>query len=465
MELNLQIQSKESEDYVIGAMLLESSCVPIVVNILRAECFYNIVNREVFKAIKELDRERKAVDLVTVVQELMRISKIKDIGGPAAVSEFTMKVATADHAEHHSKIIYEYFVLRELGKISMKILNLVQEPAADSLEIMNIAQRELSSIDYISKSNVRQVGDVVMEIIEENKSVIETGVKPGISHGLQNIDVHFRKQKQELIIIAARPGMGKTAFMLANAKHTAMELKLPVMIFSLEMSTSKLVGRLIASETQVSSKHINQKTITLEQLKHIGANVTKLLDIQMYFDDTPALEIYELRSKIRRAKRELGVVEFYIDYLQLMGGERKGNREQEISFISRTLKTIAKEEDVPITALCQLSRAVEGRNDKKPNLSDLRESGAIEQDADVVMFIMRPEYYGIEDNNGLYDGTTFFGGKHLPAKNLMIAELAKYREGALFQAPLKFYGEWMRVENYDMPTSSQFPGLIANESF
>lgn len=465
MQTKMPKYSEELERDVIGAMLLEKSCIPTVTPILRPECFYISKYREIFRSIVSLNSKNQLVDTITVCEELKRTGKLADVGGTHEVSITTNNVFSSSHAERHAMLIYQFFLIREMGGIGMKIFNLSNEPNADPFEIFEIAQRDLKNIDYIGKSNLKHIGDAISDVFKENKLAMERGSPAGIGTGYQNVDKFFAKQKQEFGVICARPGMGKTAFMLALAKHTGYVLNKPVAIFSLEMSTLKLVGRIMASESEVSSKSINQKNLTADQFVKLG-DCIKLADAPIYFDDTANLDVISLRASIRRLIAQFGIEEVYIDYLQLMAGEKKGNREQEISFISRQIKMIAKEENIPIIALSQLSRKVDERPDKKPQLSDLRESGAIEQDADWVISLFRPEYYGIgNENSGLYEDETF-DGKHLKAANLLVCEALKYREGPLFKAPLRFYGEIMRIENYDAKDkTNQLSALDSNDDF
>lgn len=467
MQNKIAKYSAEIEDAVIGELLLEPHELFNISKYLKPECFYQSKNKEIYKAILTLSAKNLIIDILTITQELKRTSKLESIGGAFEVSRLTNRIASSGNIETHAMMIYQFYLLREMAGLGMKLYNLCNEPAADSLEILNIIQRDLSNIDFISKSNVQQVGNVAADIILESKKVLTTGVKPGITIGMLNADKYFSKQKQDLGILAARPGMGKTAMMLAMAKHTGIVLKKPVGIFSLEMSTIKLVGRMMASEANYNAKEISQKTFTSENdINYLWDNVATLYNAPIYIDDTAFMDIISFRAKVRRMITDFKIEEFYIDYLQLMsGGDKKGNREQEISFISRQLKLIAKQENITITALSQLSRDVEKRNNKKPQLSDLRESGAIEQDADWVLFLFRPEYYGIgNENNGLYEDETF-DGKKLYVKDLLILESGKYREGALFKSALKFHSNIMKIENYDLnPNSNQFPVPLKNNS-
>lgn len=447
-ELN-QPAAIEIEDALIGAVLLESFVIPSITKYLKPECFYSPDNRLIFEVCLKLFNENKPVDILTVCQEIKNLNKLESIGGAYKVSSKTNRVASSANSESHAAIIYQKYVLREVIRIGKKYQILANEPNADSFDVIQEMSKELRDVEFISKNQVRHVGDVALEIIETAKKINESGgVRPGIHTGHRSVDQYFSKQKQDLGIIAARPGMGKTAYMLSLAKNTAMVQGKPVLIFSLEMSTSKLVGRLMASESGVSSKLINENHLDSGQILALGGSLSKLVDAPIYVDDSGGLDVISLRSKIRRFKQLYGISEVYIDYLQLMAGERKGNREQEISFISRNMKLIAKDEDLPITALCQLSRNVESRPDKKPQLSDLRESGAIEQDADWVMFLMRPEYYGMgEDTGGVYQGQTF-NGRYLESSGLLILDCAKYREGGLFTSALLFSGEYMQISDY-----------------
>lgn len=438
----------EIEDALIGAILLEPEILPKVIAMLKPNCFYNSENGIIYTACINLHAKGKQVDILTTCEELKRIGRLESVGGAYSVSKKTNRVASAANAELHAAIVYEKFVLRELIRISNKTAMLCEEPKADALDVLENVFKELHEVDFIGKSNVQHVGDAAIKLLDEIKAIGPNGIRPGITTGHKGVDIHYTKQKQDLTIIAARPGQGKTAYMLSLAKHTAINLKKPVGIFSLEMSTVKLVGRLMASESNVSSKNINEKRITTGELISLGGGINRLIDAPIYIDDSPGVDIMSLRSKIRKMKQTYGVEEVYIDYLQLMASKEKGNREQEISHISRNLKMIAKEEDIPITALSQLSRKVEERPDKKPQLSDLRESGAIEQDADTVFFLMRPEYYGFgQDSGGEYHGQTF-NGRHLSAAGLMLIDCAKYREGALFLAPLLFNGQFMQVTDH-----------------
>lgn len=434
------------EEAVVGSMIIDPSCIPGVVSILRPECFSITKTREIFRSIADLEKRRVPVDYVTIAEDLKRRGKLDDVGGMYALSVITDRVISADHADEHAGIVYGDFVKREMGALGMKLYNMSKEPGG-AQELLQAAYKGIGAIDYVTKTSVERIGDVIADLINEARGIIDGGGKrPGSGSGFRNIDRFHSSQKQDLGIIAARPGMGKTAFMLNVARNKAVEQGKAVLIFSLEMSTKKLVGRMSALESGVSSRDVNQKTMSAGQLMTLGAGVTRLLDAPIYFDETAGQDILELRAKIRRARREYGIEEVFIDYLQLMHGEKKGNREQEISFISRNLKLIAKEEDITITALCQLSREVEKRPDKRPQLSDLRESGAIEQDADWVWFLFRPEYYGIGDQTGTYDEETF-DGRHLPTHGLLVVDSAKYREGALFKSALSFDGETMRVQD------------------
>lgn len=459
-------QNKGFEDAVISALIIESFVLPQVTPFLKAECFYYEENQRIYGAILRLEKKREKIDLLSISKELTSAGELEIVGGNFALIKKMQIVSSSLNIERDAMMVYQYYCLRAMATLGNKLIAMCYESGADCFEILETINKDLKEIDFIGRSSIKVVGDVVYDILKEIKYASENGVKAGITTGHINTDKHFSKQKQDLGILASRPGMGKTAYMLSCAKHTAIELKKPVAIFSLEMSTAKLVGRLMASESLISSKTINEKTLLSSDLQALGNGVSRLLDAPIYIDDTGGLDITLLRSKIRKMKQMFNIEEVYIDYLQLMRGEKgSGNREQEISTISRNLKLIAKEEDIPITALSQLSRDVEKRADKRAMLSDLRESGAIEQDADWVMFIMRPEYYGlIDENSGLYLGESF-QGRNLYGENLMMLDMAKYREGSLFVSALKFYGDTMRVTNYNLNGEVDDNGLEENNDF
>lgn len=452
----------ELEEVVIGALLLEPQHITTISTMIKPEYFYSEQHGLIFKAIIDLYNKREPIGTLEVVLKLRSTNELDFVGGAYFISSLIGKIASTVHVERNCLIIHEKFILRELIRLGTCIIKDAYEPGADCFEIINDYNKQTAELTNIISEKTKLVGEILNDVIDEIKLVQETGLPTGLMSGYTNIDkVTGGWQNSTLSVLAARPGMGKTALALALAKYPAIELKKPVAIFSLEMSAKQLVGRLAASESDISSSKINQKSIDSRELMQIGARCHRLVDAPIYIDDTASLRFSDLRSKAKKLFYENKIELIIIDYLQLMHGDEKGNREQEISYISRNLKALSKELDIPIIALSQLSRTVEtrtGQDAKRPQLSDLRESGAIEQDADNVMFLFRPEYYDMFPEGYAY------GNRSLNTQNLMLLDFAKGRELKICEVPLKFYGEFMRVDNYDLEPPAPSP-LDSNNNF
>ncbi|MGE0077171.1 MAG: replicative DNA helicase [Bacteroidales bacterium] len=437
-------QALDLEEAVLGAIMVEKDAIIAVGEVLKPECFYKEAHQVIFKAILDLSSRLEPIDLLTVSEELRRKEKLDEIGGAPALAQLTTKVGSAAHLEYHSKIIAQKYIQRELIRVATDIQNKSFDEDVDVDELLDYSEMELFKVaEGNIKSDTQPISSIVMKAIKqiEEAGKREDGLS-GVPSGFTDLDrLTSGWQRSDLIIVAARPSMGKTAFVLSMARNMAVEHKVPVAFFSLEMSNIQLVNRLIVSESGLSSEKVRNGKITQDEWTQLTVKIKNLSEAKIFIDDTPALSIFEFRAKCRRlkAQHDIGVV--IIDYLQLMTGpaETKGNREQEVSTISRSLKAIAKELNVPILALSQLNRSVETRGgNKRPQLSDLRESGAIEQDADVVTFIHRPEYYGLlEDEEG--------------NSTLGIAELivAKHRNGAVEDVRLRFQKEMARFSDLD----------------
>ncbi len=440
-------QAPELEQAVLGALLIDKNAVAEVIDLLHEKCFYVESNQKIYKAIISLFHDTKPIDILTVTQKLRSMGELEIVGGAVYITQLTNRVASAANIEFHSRVILQKFIQRELIRISTETIKDAFEETTDVLELLDRSEKNLFSI---TESNIRRnyedmhtlVGRALDDVA--NAATLTDGVT-GVPSGFTELDRHTMGwQKSDLIIIAARPGMGKTAFTLSLAKNAALDGKKPVAFFSLEMSSLQLVNRLISSETEITSEKLRKGDLNKDEWARLNVKVKRLTDAPIYIDDTPALSILELRAKCRRLVAEKKIELIVIDYLQLMSGGaesggRGGNREQEISYISRSLKSIAKELSIPIIALSQLSRAVETRgSSKRPQLSDLRESGAIEQDADMVMFIYRPEYYQLET---LEDGTS--------TKNLAEIIIAKNRAGSLGDVRLQFIGPLTKFSDYN----------------
>lgn len=455
-------QATDLEESILGALMLEPQLCNTIMPILKPEYFYANANNYVFNAILSLYTQRKPIDVLTVVQELNALKTLNLVGGAYFVSALTNRVPSSANIEYHARIVHQKYLLRRLSVITTDFTNKCFEPNSDPFNLIESIQKEINQLTNFFKNKTKIIGDLVTEVIDEIKLAHESNLPTGLMSGLENIDkVTGGWQKGTLNILAARPAMGKTAFALTLAKNSSLQGK-PVLVFSLEMTSRQLAGRLLASETDINSSLINQKKITKQELTQIGSNCVKLIEAPLYIDDTPNLSFNELRSIALRLYHEFKIELIIIDYLQLMTGENKHNRESEISSISRGLKGLSKELDLPIIALSQLSRKVEERPDKRPQLADLRESGAIEQDADNVMFLFRPEYYELFPNGYEY-GTTI-----LDTKNLCLLDFAKGREIAICEVPLRFYREFMKFENLNSREPvvyTDFKAMSANEDF
>lgn len=442
-------QATELEEAVLGALMLDKDSIVTVQEFITPEAFYDPIHRTVYKAIEDLSRELKPIDLYTVTERLKSEGKLKEVGGAPYLAQLTQKVGSAAHVEFHAKIIAQKYVQRELIRSSTEIQRMSYDESKDVTELIGFAEQE---IFRVAEGHVkRSVQDAKSVLAKTLKSIEEAGKNKdsfsGVPSGFVGIDREtLGWQPSDLVILAARPAMGKTAFVLTMARNITVDHERPVAFFSLEMSAEQLMKRLIIAESGLDGTAVKSGKLTPDQWRHLEVSTKPLGTAPLYIDDTPALSVFEFRSKARRLKIHNNIQLIVIDYLQLMttGQSSQGNREQEVATISRTLKAIAKELNVPIIALSQLSRQTELRGgNKRPQLSDLRESGAIEQDADIVAFIHRPEYYGMtEDENG--------------QSTAGMAEfiLAKHRNGSVGTINLRFRKEQARFLDYDADTAS-----------
>lgn len=443
-------QAIELEEAVLGALMLERDALTNVIEILKPDSFYKDANRMIFEAIVHLFNNSEPVDIKTVVHQLRKDGNLEIVGGAYYVSELTTKVNSAANIEYHARIIAEQSIKRQLIHISSIIQQDAYEDTKDVFDLLDKAQQSLFDV---SESHIRKNFDQMSSLMHQAIQEIEERKNQkdgltGIPSGFTALDRNTSGwQRSDLIIIAARPGMGKTAFVVSALRNAAVDFKIPVAIFSLEMSSVQLVHRMVSGEAELESDKLRKGNLEAYEWQQLISKTSRLSEAPIFIDDTPGLSILELRAKARRLVAQHGVSIIVIDYLQLMSGDQSknsgGNREQEIASISRALKGIAKELNVPVIALSQLSRAVETRGgDKRPQLSDLRESGSIEQDADMVMFLYRPEYYGItQDENGM------------PLQGVGQVIIAKNRHGKLEDVPLKFIGKFTKFEDLDAPMS------------
>jgi replicative DNA helicase len=444
-------QAKDLEEAVLGAIMLEKNAFDTIVEILKPECFYVEAHQRIFKAMQGLANKSQPIDILTVAEELRTREELEMVGGAYYVTRLTNAVVSAANIEAHSRIILQKFIQRELIRISGEIIGDAYEDSTDVFDLLDDAESKLFEItnNHLRK-NFDTIDSVLVKTIQRiedlrHKNEDVTGVPSGFS-ALDRVTYGW--QNTDLIILAARPAVGKTAFALNLARNAVMHptKQTAVALFSLEMSASQLVQRILSAESEIWLEKIARGKMEEHEMKQLYARgIQRLAQAPLFIDDTPALNIFELRAKCRRLKNKHNIGLIIIDYLQLMSGtgeNRNSNREQEISNISRNLKGLAKELSVPIIALSQLSRAVEQRGAKEgsriPQLSDLRESGAIEQDADMVMFLYRPEYYDI---NTSADGENI--------KGLTEVKIAKHRNGSLETIKLKALLHIQKFTNWD----------------
>ncbi|MFN8297001.1 MAG: replicative DNA helicase [Chitinophagales bacterium] len=428
-------QARELEEAVLGAILIEKDAISYVSDILKPESFYVDAHATIFRAIQNLFGKSQPIDLLTVTEELRKNAKLEEVGGAFYLSELTNKIASSANVEYHARIIIQKFIQRELIRISNDIIRDSYEDTTDVFDLLDTAEKRIYEItDKNLRNSVQGIGQLVSKSILQIDGLLnrEDGLlEDSVPSGYLELDKMTSGWKAtDLVIIAARPSMGKTAFVLNLARNAAVDFNMPVAIFSLEMGAVQLAKRLISLECEIDAQKVANGKMTDNEYSILRDKVEKLSSAPIYINDQPAINIYELRAQCRRLQNAHGIKMVIIDYLQLMsgGGDKGMNREQEISSISRSLKGLAKELNIPVIALSQLNRSVESRGgEKKPMLSDLRESGSIEQDADMVMFLYRPEYYNLNEGQ---DGASLKGVSEII--------IAKHRNGPTGSIELRF---------------------------
>ncbi len=451
-------QAIDLEQVVLGAMMIDKKGVDEIIDILSPEVFYKDAHQHIYDAIRSLFENGEPIDLLTVSEQLKQMAKLDNVGGDYYLIQLTQKVSSSAHIEYHARIILQKYIQRSLIKISNEIIEEAYDETTDVFDLLDNAESKLYEV---TQGNIKRSSETAQSlVIQAKKKIEEISNKEGLSgipSGFDRLDkLTSGWQPSDLVIVAARPGMGKTALTLSMARNIAVGQGIPVAFFSLEMASVQLITRLISSETGLSSEKLRTGKLEKHEWEQLNVKVKSLEKAPLFIDDTPSLSIFDLRAKARRLASQHGIKMIIIDYLQLMtagGSQKNGNREQEISMISRNLKALAKELDVPVIALSQLSRAVETRGgSKRPLLSDLRESGAIEQDADIVSFIYRPEYYKIDE----WDDE-----ERSPTDGQAEFIVAKHRNGGLENIRLKFIGHLGKFDNLDdFSTPYQFESAM-----
>jgi replicative DNA helicase len=449
-------QARELEEAVLGAIMLEKTAFDTVIEILKPECFYTESHQRIYQTMQSLAQKSQPIDMLTVVEELRFREELEMTGGPYYITRLTNSVVSAANIDAHARIILQKFIQRELIRISGEIISDSYEDSTDVFDLLDDAESKLFEItnNHLRK-NFDSIDTVLVKTIQRIEDLRHKNDDiSGVPSGFSSLDrITYGWQPTDLIVLAARPSVGKTAFALNLARNAALHptKPTPIAFFSLEMSASQLVQRILSAESEIWLEKISRGKLEEHEMKQLYAKgIQRLAQAPIFIDDSAALNIFELRAKCRRLKNKHNVGLIIIDYLQLMSGtneNRNGNREQEISKISRDLKGLAKELQVPIIALSQLSREVEKRKEgnKMPQLSDLRESGAIEQDADMVMFLYRPEYYDITANEF---GESNKGETHV--------RIAKHRNGSLETIKLRAL---LHIQKFIDDEGSDFNGL------
>lgn len=435
---NIPPQNIEAEQCVLGAVLLENEALPKALELLRPEDFYRESHRQIFKAMAELFEKNEPADIITLTELLKRKNKLEESGGASYLVELSEKIPTAANIEYYAKIVRQKSILRSLINSATQIAARAANDQEDIEDLLDFSEKTIFSIaeqqikpSYHPLRNILKTTFKELERLYEKKQLV-TGVPSGFSD-LDAMTSGF--QPADLIIVAGRPSMGKTAFCLNIAQYAASEARVPTAIFSLEMSKEQLALRMLCSEARVDNHRLRIGCIAENEWGKLAMAAGRLAETNIYIDDTPGISVFEMRAKARRLKAEHGLGLIIVDYLQLMSSSRtrSESREQEISEISRSLKALAKELNIPVIALSQLNRRVEDRVDKRPHMADLRESGAIEQDADVILFIYREEVYHPDSEE---------------AKGKAEIIIGKQRNGPIGDVKLTFRSEYTRFENY-----------------
>lgn len=435
--LNLPPQSIETEDSILSSLLLDKNSLLDVIEILSPEDFYKTVHQKIFSAIVDLFRKNEPVDLVTLANILKEQNKLEEIGGAAYLAEIVDTVPLAVNAQHYAKIVHDKACLRGLIKRADNIIKRCFEDTGNVEEVIDFSEK---SIFEIAENKINPAFFPLSKIVDDNITTLEErqGKKTmvtGVPTGFSRFDyLTSGLQKSDLLILAGRPSMGKTALALNIARNVAVEENISTAIFSLEMSKEQLSMRLLCAEARIDSSRLRGGFLNKDDWANLTNAAGVLSGAPIFIDDSPDISTMSIRAKARRLKMDKNIGLIIIDYIQLMkGSSTSERRDLEISEISRSLKSLAKEIDLPVLALSQLNRKLEERSDKRPQLSDLRESGALEQDADVVAFIYRDEVYNKDENN--------------PNKGKAEIIIAKQRNGPIGVAPLTFINTYTRFEN------------------
>ena len=434
-DINLQPQAIEAEEAVLGSMMIDEDATNRAITLLgSSHYFYKDSHKKIFDAMLSLSSKSSPIDTVSVSDELKKAKALKSVGGLYYLTGLVDKVPTSANVEVYASIVKEKGILRDLISASHEISKKAFDEGDAVGSILDEAEQSIFNLTEQKDTKIySHIEPILADTVKRLEGIAANpGGVIGVPSGIIDLDkVTSGFQKSDLIIIAGRPAMGKTALALSIARNAALENNSPVAIFSLEMSSDQLGTRLLSSEAKIDQSEARSGRLATSKWKNINIASGKLAQAPLYIDDTPALSILDLRSRARRLKRERGIELIVVDYLQLMQGPKTENRQYEISSITQSLKALAKELDIPIIALSQLSRAVESRTDKRPQLSDLRESGAIEQDADLIFMLYRDYVYKKAEEWKAVTELRLVKHRNGPTKNLLLAfkeELTKFTD-------------------------------------
>lgn len=442
--------SLEAEVSVLGSCLISKDAVAVALEVLKPDDFYRNAHRVVFEAVQALGTASEPVDAVTVTEWLARHGRLDEVGGAAALYDLTDQVPTAANASYYARIVRDRSLLRRLIEAGGRVTQLGYEPTDDALQAVDRAETIVYELSQAGGSGELQPLNTLLAESFENLERLsrEHSEVTGLATGFDDLDrLTAGLQRQNLVIVAARPSMGKSGLALGIAEYVAIDTRKPVLLFSLEMSRTEIVNRMLSSQARIDSGRLRTGRLDDAHWRALGDALGRMNDAPLYIDDTPSITMLEIRAKARRLKQRVGLELIVVDYLQLMSSNRRSdNRVQEVAEFSRGLKMLAKELDVPVVALSQLSRQPESRTDKRPMLSDLRESGSIEQDADIVGFIYRDEVYDADS----------------PDKGTAELIIAKHRNGAVGKVQLAFLAHYAKFANLSRrPASASGPGAPA----
>lgn len=428
----------EAEQSVLGSILIDRDCIATVSVILSTEDFYFDHNKFIFEIMQEQFNLNQPIDVITVSEALKREDQLDAVGGISYLSTIASNVPTTANVTQYAQIVLQKSILRKLIRAGNEISQIAYAETDSAEFVLEQAERMIYDISQGKESKgVVHIKELLGESFSNIQKISENkGKTTGVPTGFTYLDSKTAGlQKSDLILIAARPAMGKTSFALNIVQNAAIRYKVPCILFSLEMSREQITNRIICSEALISGNKLKDGSLDTQDWVKIGENLASIAEAPIYIDDTPSINVSEMRAKCRRLKQQKGLGLIVIDYLQLMQStKRTENRQQEVTEISRSLKILAKELNVPVVTLSQLSRGPESRSDKRPMLSDLRESGAIEQDADIVMFLYRDEYYNTDTDD----------------KNIAECIIAKHRNGEVGKIKLWWEAQYTKFLNWDI---------------